>query len=115
MLAALVATRTNLPVAIATWLLSLPFTNLIDLVNNSSYPTNYRIGAASVAKLVLYQAFIRFGGYKHNIEWMLTMITRQQNQTPGFAGIYNPAPLIMGFGISGDQPVKIYQSQAVIP
>ena len=114
MLASLLATRPSppppppVPPIVTAWMLDLPFTNAIDLVNNQSYPMPYRIGAASVAKLVLYQALIRFGGYNHNIEWMLKMISRQQSQTPGFAAIYASAPLISGFDISGDPPVKIY-------
>lgn len=100
MLAALVATRTNLPITVATWLLSQPFTVLIDLVNNHSFPLSYRAGAASVAKLVMHQVFVRWGGSTFEQEWQLSMVARQISQTSGFAQIWYGAPIITGFDVS---------------
>ena len=100
MLAALVATRLSIPYIIASWLLDQPFTVLIDLVNNHSFPLPYRVGAASVGKLVMHQVFVRWGGSTFEQEWQLSMVARQKVETPGFAQIWNEAPIITGFDVS---------------
>jgi hypothetical protein len=78
----------------------LPFTNAIDLVNNRSYPMPYRVGGASVAKFIMQFVITRWGGSTFEVEWMQSMIARQRAQTPGFAQIFDSAPIITGPDIS---------------
>lgn len=86
---------------VTSWMLSLPFTVAIDMVNNVSFPMPYRVGAASVVKLIQQLTLTRYGGSIYiGTAWMLGMISRQMVQTPGFAEIYNSAPIITGNEIS---------------
>ena len=101
MIAGILATRSQfLPFTITQWLLDQPFTVLIDLVNNHSFPLPYRVGAASVAKLVTYQVVTRWGGSTFEVEWQNSMVARQIAGTPGFAQIWYGAPIITGFDVS---------------
>ena len=82
---------------ISDWLRHLPFTQLIDIINDVNYPLPIRINAASVAKLLQTTTLNRYGGNVNiGIAWMVSMIERQMAQTPGFAQIYNEAPIICG-------------------
>jgi hypothetical protein len=91
------------PPIITAWMLELPFTNAIDLVNDINYPLPYRVGGASVAKLIITQTTIHYGGTYIGNAWMLSMVQRQMVETPGFAQIYNAAPIISGTDISGEE------------
>ena len=82
---------------VTTWMLGLPFTQAIDLVNDQNYPMPYRVGAASVVKLIRHQVVVRWGGSTYEVEWMNSMIARQRVETPGFAQIYDSAPIINAF------------------
>ena len=79
------------------WLRYLPFTQLIDIINDTNYPLPIRINAASVAKLLQTLTLNHYGGNVNiGTAWMVAMVERQMQQTPGFALIYNEAPIISG-------------------
>ena len=79
------------------WIRYLPFTQLIDIINDVNYPLDIRINAASVAKLLQTLTLNHYGGSAIiGTVWMTSMIERQMAQTPGFAQIYNEAPIISG-------------------
>jgi hypothetical protein len=83
---------------VTSWMLKLPFTMAIDMINDVNFPMPYRIGAASVAKLIQQLTLNRYGGSAViGTAWMTSMVERQMTQTPGFAAIYNSAPIIEGF------------------
>ena len=82
---------------ISDWLRHLPFTQLIDIINDVNYPLDIRINAASVAKLLQTLTLNHYGGNVNiGTAWMVAMVERQMQQTPGFALIYNEAPIISG-------------------
>jgi hypothetical protein len=79
------------------WLRYLPFTQLIDIINDVNYPLPIRINAASVAKRLQTLSLRHLGGNAiTGTPWMVNMIERQMAQTSGFAQIYNEAPIIHG-------------------
>jgi len=82
---------------VPNWLRYLPFTQLIDIINDVNYPLPIRINAASVAKLLQTLSLNHYGGNANiGTAWMTSMVERQMAQTPGFALIYNEAPIISG-------------------
>ena len=93
------ATLTGFTVAytIDSWMYNLPFSNAIDMVNNASFSQEYRIGAAAIAKRIQQQVLTRWGGSALiGTAWMTAMVDRQMAQTPGFATLYNAAPIAPG-------------------
>lgn len=71
----------------------LPFTQLIDLVNNQSYPLESRTRAASQAKLLIQKAINKHCGSLIGVGWMQAMVARQIAESPVFAQIWNDAPI----------------------
>lgn len=101
------ATLTGFTVAytIDSWMYNLPFSNAIDMVNNASFSQEYRIGAAAIAKRIQQQVLTRWGGSALiGTAWMTAMVDRQMAQTPGFATLYNAAPIAPGMDNSAVVP-----------
>jgi hypothetical protein len=89
------------PFIVAPFMLDLPFTMAIDMVNNVNLSMPYRVGAAAVVKLIMQLTLTRYGGSLIiGTAWMVSMVQRQMDETPGFAAIYNSAPIITGDEIS---------------
>lgn len=87
-------------IALAPWILSLPFTQAVDVINNQIYPIEVRTAAASVVKLIRQKVVTRWGGSTFEVEWMDSMIARQRAEISEFAQIYDDAPIISGTEIS---------------
>jgi len=71
----------------------IPFTQLVDIVNNGNFPLDYRIKAAALAKQAIQKQLAFDGGrVDGNAKCMFSMVAREKAQTPGFATIYDQAP-----------------------